>query len=170
MRCLNTWGLGFIAPLALVACEAPTDHYLYRQGASVSQADSDYFECKLSAARAVPTDARVGTTPTYTTPVQTNCYTVGYSVQCNTTGGQTYGGQTYTYDANKKLRNSYLARCLASRGYSATELPVCDTKKLSQTTLAKLHGKLRQPSKDACYVQVTENAGNVVYASELGGS
>ncbi|MGP3726394.1 hypothetical protein SAMN05421763_1145 [[Luteovulum] sphaeroides subsp. megalophilum] len=157
-----------VSALCLVgACEATTDVYLFRNNGSVSQTDTDYFECEVAAARGVPQETRIGTTPSYTTPTQTSCYNTGYSVQCQTTGGQTYGGQTYTYDANSELRATYFARCLASRGYSVVELPKCDRAKVPAEVLQKLAGKQRPPREDACYVAITERAGNVVYASEL---
>lgn len=153
--------------LLLCACLPTTESYLYKDGGTVSRTDTDYFECELAAARGVPQDTRVGTTPVYSTPVQTNCYNIGYSVQCNTTGGQVYGGDTYTYDANSELRASYFARCLVARGYNVIDLPKCDSSKVPEELLRKLSGKQRPPREDACYLPVTSRAGNVVYASEL---
>ena len=161
--------LACIAFLFVVGCEASTDLYLYREGGTVSRADNDFFECELAAARAVPQDTRVETTPTFTTPVQTNCYNTVYGVQCNTTGGQVYGGQTYTYDANSDLRSSFLARCLASRGYSVAEFPVCEATGLPASFRERLAGRLRPPAEGACYLPITERAGNIIYASERGG-
>ncbi len=158
--------LGVSTILLIGACQA-TEQYLYKDGNSVARADNDYFECEVAAARGIPQDTRIGTTPIYTTPVQTNCYNIGYSVQCHSTGGQVYGGDTYTYDANSKLRASYFARCLAARGYGVVELPKCDRSKVPSELLQKLSSKQRPPREDACYVPITERAGNVVYASEL---
>ncbi len=156
--------------LFLLGCDATqNDLYLYREGATVARADRDFFDCRLAAARAVPTNTQIGTTPTYTTPIQTNCYNVGYTTQCTTTGGQVYGGRAYSYDANSNIRTEFLARCLASKGYSAVELPRCDTSKIPQSILQRLAGKQRPPREGACYVPISENAGNVLYASETGG-
>ncbi len=155
------------ALISMAACVPTNEVYLYKPGASVARADSDLFDCRINAARMVPTDTQIATTPRYTTPVQTQCYNIGYSVQCHSTGGQTYGGNTYSYDANQDLRARYLAQCLASKGYSATEIPACDAKKVPAGTLEMLRGKQRAPSENACYVPITEGVGNVVYASEL---
>lgn len=159
----------FRAPVLLLlsACVPATSSYLYKNGGTVSRADADYFDCELSAARYVPVDTRVDTTPVYTTPVQTNCYNIGYSVQCSTTGGDVYGGRTYSYDANAELRSGFWARCMAARGYQVTKLPNCDTSKVQPEVLKMLGGKLRAPSPNACYVQVTDKAGNIVYAPEM---
>ena len=151
----------------LTACVPTTSNYLYKSKADVTRADRDDFECELAASRAVPEAMRVGTTPTYTTPIQTNCYNIGYTVQCNTTGGQVYGGQTYSYDANSKLRAEHYARCMVSRGWGVVELPNCDPEKVPTSLRAKLGGKLRPPAEGACYYGITERAGNVVYAAEL---
>ena len=151
----------------MTACVPTTSNYLYKSSADVSRADRDSFQCELAATRAVPEALRIGTTPTYTTPVQTNCYNAGYSVQCYTTGGQVYGGDTYTYDANSKLRSEHYAKCMVSRGWSAVELPDCNPEQVPSSLRAKLGGKLRSPTEGACYFGITERAGNVVYASEL---
>ncbi|SFJ43444.1 hypothetical protein SAMN04487991_2158 [Celeribacter neptunius] len=155
------------ALLVLGACVPTTSYYLYNSRADVSRAHNDDFECDLAAERSVPQALRVATTPMYTTPQYTNCYKVGYTVQCNTTGGQTYGGDTYTYDANKNLRNEYYARCMVGRGWQVFEVPDCDPKKVPMDLREKLMGKLRQPAEGSCYIQLTERAGNIVYPSEL---
>lgn len=151
----------------LSACVPTTGYYLYKDGGTVSRADTDYFDCELASARSVPTDTQIGTTPVYTTPVQTNCYNTGYSVQCNSTGGDVYGGETYSYDANADLRADFWARCMVSKGYQVTELPNCDTSKVQPAVLEKLGGKLRRPQPGSCYVQVTKNTGNIVYPTEV---
>lgn len=110
---------------------------------------------------------KVVTTPTYTTPTQTSCYNNGYSVQCNTTGGQTYGGDTYSFDANKKLRSEFYAQCMIDKGWSVVNVPNCDPKKVPEALKSKLMGRLRVPNESSCYLPLTERAGNIVYASEL---
>jgi hypothetical protein len=53
----------------------------------------------------------------YTTPIQTNCYTVGYSVQCTTTGGQ-YIPPTYiNVDDNETPRGNAVTSCLYTAGW-----------------------------------------------------
>lgn len=159
----------FVCAVALPGCETSTDLYLYKSGATVAQADNDFFECELAGAQSVPQDNRVGTTPVFTTPTQTNCYSVGNSVQCSTTGGQTVGGNTYTYDANLELRTRFLARCLSARGYTAVSLPVCSPSDVPEAVLPELGGELRAPAEGACFVSVTNRVGNIAYSSELDG-
>lgn len=53
----------------------------------------------------------------YTTPVQTNCFPMGYSVQCTTTGGQ-YIPPTYiSIDDNASGRENATKSCLYSAGW-----------------------------------------------------
>ena len=153
--------------MLLMGCEDTTRLYLYKDAATVARADTDYFDCELEAARAVPQDTQIETTPVYITPVRTSCTGFGIRTTCSSTGGDVYGGQTYSYDANEDLRTEYFARCLAKRGYSATELPLCDKGSVAPSVLSKLGGKLRQPASGACYFSVTDRAGNVVYANEV---
>ncbi len=151
----------------LTGCEEPEQFYIYREGASVSRADRDFYECRLEAAQAVPQNTQVATTPRYTTPVNTQCYNTGYSVQCNTTGGQVYGGQTYSYDANSEIRGSYRARCLIERGYSGVSLPACDSSQISTDMMQQLSRTQRAPQPGACYVPLTNDVGNILLASEI---
>ena len=155
-------------PLFLVTlsgCEEATGFYLYRADTTVPEASRDYFECEVASAQNVPTDTRVETTPIYTTPIQTNCYPSGYSVQCYTTGGQVYGGNTYTYDANAELRGKFMGRCLVGKGYSGYELPRCKEDSISEEILTTLRsGRLNPPRTNACYVPIND-VGNVAYIS-----
>lgn len=149
------------------ACVPTTSYYLYNKKANVSRAHKDDYNCELAAARAVPQALRIATTPTYSTPVTTNCYNTGYSVQCNTSGGQVYGGDTYSYDANRQLRNEFYASCMANKGWTVYELENCDPEKVPATLREKLNGRLRPPKEGACYLPLTPRAGNIVYPSEL---
>src|SRR6056297_1511859 len=45
--------------------------------------------------------------------------------------------------------------------------PLCDKERIPQSVLSKFCGKLRTPMQDACYVPITEDAGNIVYENEL---
>ena len=137
--------------------------YFFKPGVSIAQKDKDSFDCELEASRTVPVNSQIGTTPTYRTPIQTSCY--GYT--CTTTGGQVYGGNVYSYDANKSLREEYYGRCLAQKGYQSAMVPVCPTDlKLSDDLKKTLVGKVRAPTEGACAYQVTQRSGNLIYKSE----
>ncbi len=160
-------GKALLALSLLGACGTPSASYLYKEGGTVARADNDYFECELDAARSVPQDTRVATRPVYTTPVKTTCTPVGGSVECTTTGGEVRGGEVYSYDANEDLRARYLAQCLRARGYSTNVLPRCKSGTVASSALQTLGGALRPPRDGACYVAVTDHAGNIAYPYEI---
>lgn len=103
--------------------------YIYKQGSTNAELANDVLNCRVEASQRVPSSMQVGQTPTWTTPQQTSCYgtNYGYGTQanCYTTGGQTYGGQTYSYDANEALRKQVADQCLARKGWRLINLPAC---------------------------------------------
>lgn len=151
----------------LSGCVFTSSDYFYNSAADVSQAHRADYQCELAAVNAVPPSIRVTTTPIYTTPGTLQCYGAGYSPPCYTTGGLIYGGHTQTYDANESLRNEYYGNCMAQKGWSVLRLPNCDPSLVPADLKAKLMGKLRQPKEGACFLRLTERAGNIVYPSEL---
>lgn len=114
-----------VTAIGLSACAPTTQTVYWQDGTTQGRINQAVTQCQVEALQSVPQSVAVGTTPRYTTPVQTNCYDTGYGLQCNSTGGQTLGGQTYSYDPNSDLRNRVEAQCMANRGYSLVSLPVC---------------------------------------------
>ncbi len=155
---------GMVVLLLLAGCEAPPGPYLFRPNTTVSTKDNDLFQCHLAAAQQVPANTQIGTTPVYSTPITTSCY--GYS--CTTSGGQVYGGNTYSYDGNASLRSEYGDRCMASKGYSSTVLPSCPANLAVPVELRQmLSGKLRSPETGSCRLPITERTSNLIYANEM---
>jgi hypothetical protein len=111
------------APLLVASC-VPVEIY-YREDVPYARLSRDLTACEVSAAQQVPVNTQVGSTPVYQTPVQTNCYNVGTTVQCTTTGGDIYGGDVYSFDANADLRSRVTAQCMADRSYRRVSLPRC---------------------------------------------
>ncbi|MDE9451332.1 hypothetical protein J3R80_12725 [Aliiroseovarius sp. Z3] len=156
-------GLGFLA--SCVATQTPYEKYLegkplvnypYKAGASPANIRNIGTDCEIEAAQRVPQNIVVRTTPTYTTPTQTYCNRVGTQVLCNTTGGQTYGGQVSSYDANANLRVRAYAQCMSRRGVRFLNIPACPNGvDLSSQNNEKV---LRPLSKRTCY-QVYPNGG-----------
>lgn len=149
--------------LLIVACLAaatgctPTSFW-YKAGASTSKLNSDFVNCRVRAAQSVPVNTQVRTTPTYVTPGQTNCYSTGYTTQCNTYGGQVHGGQTYSYDSNEKLRNEVVAQCMAQMGYQSISLPNCSKE---QAKNMKPYTNLPTVKESSCVVQ-TKSGSRIV--------
>lgn len=97
----------------------------YKAGGTPATAVRDLTDCEVIAARQVPQQIVVSTTPTYTTPVQTSCNQIGSQTFCNSTGGQTYGGQTRSSDANAGLRQRVFNQCVADKQYRYVDIPAC---------------------------------------------
>lgn len=120
----------------LLGCAAPTPYdrfrageamtnFPHKTGATYAEIDRAATECQISAAQRVPPNVQVHTTPTYTSPSQTYCNRIGTQVLCNTVGGDTYGGQTYSTDANEPLRQKAVQMCMGDRGYRFVSIPAC---------------------------------------------
>jgi hypothetical protein len=159
---------GALIPITLlISCVEESKNYLFKPGISVDTKSKDFFECKVAAATAVPANTQIDTTPIFNTPVQTNCYSYGYSgVQCSSTGGQVYGGDTYSYDANAGLRQEHEARCMAARGYRVSQFPVCAPSKVP-TDFATIAGStIRPPKEGSCIVVFANGGSNLLYPEE----
>lgn len=164
-----------ILPIALLAgCDATgMSTYAFKEGATVSSKSNEMFSCRLAATKQVPVNTQIASTPVYQTPT----YTTPYYTTCNgyscittggqTTGGQIYGGQTYSYDANAEIRDEFVARCMAGKGYQFAQLPVCASGSVPKSLTQELNGKLRAPREGACLAAVSGEAANVVYLEEL---
>lgn len=109
----------------------------YKAGVSFAQIRNDNTNCQIEATQRVPAQMQVTQTPAYTTPVQTTCnsygtgFGVGYGVStnaqtfCTQTGGQTYGGNLQSYDANSGLRSQAVLQCMAKTGYRYVNVAPC---------------------------------------------
>ncbi len=109
----------------------------YKAGVNFAQIANANTNCRIEAAQRVPARTQIVQTPTYTTPVQTMCngygtgFGTGYGVSttaqtyCTQYGGQTYGGDIQSYDANIELRNQAELQCMAAKGYRAVNIPAC---------------------------------------------
>lgn len=158
--------LGALSMILMAGC-VPTTESLVKQGkpiekiypaksgVTVGRMQNDFLNCQIEAAQRVPQNMSVATTPSYTTPVQTQCYSTGYGgVNCRQTGGQTYGGQTYSYDANANLRSSAEAQCLVRSGYRLATIPPCPATAKIKPPKAELY-KL---SATTCYIAAEDGS------------
>jgi hypothetical protein len=169
VRIPSILGLAVLAS-ALVGCapQTPYDKYKagqpiqnfpYKAGTTPAETQRTLTDCQIEAAQRVPQQMVVRTTPSYTTPVQTQCNRIGTQTFCNSTGGDTYGGQTYTSDANAGLRVQAFAQCMGDKGYRFVNVPACPM----GTTAANLDKSpvLRPFSRNTCYF-VTESGQSAV--------
>ena len=169
----NLFVMGLISVGLLAGCGPQmNDQYMSKERpVSKKQKASDMISCAVDAAKQVPASTQVGTTPTFTTPVTCNTYgtvsTYGgfgsFGGSTNCTGGQTFGGQTYSYDANQGLRDTVYTQCMAKKGYSRTAapIPLCKPEQIpvgyvSDTT------KVHEPIEGSCVIEGTNYSGSVV--------
>lgn len=132
--------------------------YPVKKGVTSEIYENDWLNCQIEAAQRVPQNITIGTTPVYRTPVQTQCYATGYGRStCTQTGGQTYGGDTYSYDANKELRVAAQKQCMTRSGYRETTIPKC----LPDAKIRKASEKLPPLSAGTCYI-ADENGGYAI--------
>jgi hypothetical protein len=94
---------------------------------------------------------QVQLTSGYTTPVQTNCSSFGYTVNCFTTGGQYVPPASIPIDMNQSARNSAVRSCLFSAGWQ----PVKDHAEAAAVTNAATP---EPPIDPAALAQATDRA------------
>lgn len=123
---------------------------VYKPGSTGAQRSSALLECETQALAKVPRAMATGVTPSYTTPSNVQCYGTGYSVSCYNYGGQTYGGDLYSYDANQDLRDRVTLQCLQQKGYQVISLPQCDAEQAKRAVSAS--GKQPTYDKIECVV------------------
>lgn len=143
----------------------------YKDGGTFEQIRSDLNSCIREATEKVPAKSAVGVSPTFTTPLQTNCTSNGYgsvngygygasyhtsgNTMCTQTGGQTYGGGTYQYDANAGVRKQAVHQCMARSGNRLVNIPACP--RGTDLSGQDIEPKFRPLSERTCYTLSGEN-------------
>lgn len=142
---------GLLAATFLVGCVASQPiNTAWREGATGPQASSAQTDCMIEAANRVPEAARTYSTPVYRAPSNVQCSTIGNYVNCQEYGGQVYGGQIQTYDANADLRMRATEQCLAKRGFSVVQFPACTAEQAKQGVVRFGNEKLPAASSILC--------------------
>jgi len=159
-----------LVALALVGCAPATETYHWKDGASLALLDRDQFACRVSGASSIPVDTRLGQTPIMQTPIQTICQPAtqaGAPPRCTTTGGEIYGGDVYSYDANAPLRSSYIARCMAQKGYQVAEVATCPANVIPADISAIAKLGVRAPKEGACAISLKGGSAMILYPEEF---
>lgn len=170
MRKLLVLGIVSVGLLAGCGGQKYNDVYAYKiEPTTKEQKAKDLLHCSVKAAQTVPTNTKVETTPRYTTPVSCSSYTsYGGYIDTDCTGGQTYGGQTYSYDANATLRDKVYSQCMIDRGYltTTTPIPLCEPEQIPTgyiTAMTIVH----EPKAGACAINGTDQYdGSVILLPE----
>ena len=118
-RCFRTT-VWMAVPAVLAACGPGETAYVSRQGATVAQADKVTFDCRIAAAREVPADTQVRSTPSWYTPTYTECDTNKKGqTYCVTSGGYQTGGDVYSYDPERTAESRVFPPLHRSAGLRA---------------------------------------------------
>jgi|LauGreDrversion2_3_1035106.scaffolds.fasta_scaffold78028_1 hypothetical protein len=145
--------LPFASLLFLCSCVATGPvPVVYKVGSTGDQRKSAVLDCETQALSKVPRAMASAVTPAYTMPSNVQCYSTGYTVSCQEYGGQTIGGNAYSYDANQDLRDRVTMQCLANKGYQLVSLPTCDAEQ-SKRAIASAQQRMPSYDKIECVVQ-----------------
>lgn len=127
--------LGAVA-LGLLACGpsslyeayqqgAPLHNVAYKAGVTPAAIARDQVNCRAEAAREVPQNIRVSTTPLRVSNGRITCREIDGEKFCRQGEPRVSGGETKTRDLNAGLRVDYFGQCMADRGYRFVSLPPC---------------------------------------------
>jgi len=109
------------AVLAMVASCSKT--VWTKPGADAQDFDRDKVACLAQSYQSAPvSNTSVPLGGGYTQPAYTNCYGVGYGINCTTTGGAYIPPPTVTIDQNTGARNAVFNACMYSLGWTLTRV------------------------------------------------
>ncbi len=139
--------------LLLAGC-APVVTF-YQPGRSFAQLEADSLDCEIAALRDVPVaNATVQDPPEFVAPRKI-CDSDGF---CRTLPGTYIPGEIRTIDANKPLRRRVVRQCMAERGYTLQEIPLCPA---TATVSAEQSQILPRLTEASCAIR-TDKGGFVV--------
>lgn len=111
--------------LLLSSCQTGPVPVAYKAGSTGPQRLNDYDQCKIASFREIPQSMATEYNPGYYNPGTVQCSTIGNTTSCNNVGAVNIPGSATSYDANGELRQRYIQRCMASKGYQFKLLPPC---------------------------------------------
>lgn len=138
--------LALSAVLALPGCI--TTPVWHQTGANVQKLQLDFSGCEVNALREAPVDRRIARRPVYFVPAY---YSHGRHY-----GGYWAGGETYTYDANEKLRKATLNECMAGKGYTRAALPRCESERIAEAN--PVSARMPPLTEDSCAARAVGGA------------
>ncbi|WP_170328869.1 hypothetical protein [Ruegeria arenilitoris] len=152
-----------IPMVALSACSGPLSLY-YREGESVSRAQSETTQCQVLALKEVPVANQVRQSPPTYWPGRTYCDGRG---RCYRSGGWWQPGRVYTVDVNQGLREQVEAQCMAKKGFRPVSLPPCK-QNVSSRVAAVPTTKLPPLSTESCYVKFDNGSFQIITPGQAG--
>ncbi|MBX4996717.1 hypothetical protein HJB72_01760 [Rhizobium lentis] len=125
-----------VALAAIAGCQSAPRYTPYKAGTVQSDRQLAFDQCKIASLQEIPQSMAISTSPGYYNPGTLSCSTIGNYTSCNRVGEVNIPASTSTYDQNGGLRERYLMRCMASKGYTMLEkLPLCSSEKERQAAL-----------------------------------
>lgn len=117
----------FISALVLAGCQTEPTRTIFKPGATYEQTQDALDACKIASLREIPQSMATQTTGGFYSPGTVQCSTVGGFTSCNQVGGVNIPAQSTSYDVNEGLRDRFIDRCLASKGFAVLDIPACKT-------------------------------------------
>ncbi len=124
--------------MTLAGCVEQPAYLVHKTGSNYADRMRARDACEFQAIQAVPRAMATQVSGGFYNPGTLQCSTVGTFTNCNRVGAVNIPATATTYDANQELRDRYIGRCLADRGYSIVPKPVCTTEQQRQTFRATL--------------------------------
>jgi hypothetical protein len=117
--------ISIIIALATSSCAPSTVDLYYKVGTDFQDVQLARDECKMSSFGVIPQNMMVEQTPGYHDPGNLVCDGYGTFLACRRVGSFTVPGRTYTYDVNQGIRDRYVERCMADKGFALAEVKTC---------------------------------------------
>nr|WP_272210561.1 hypothetical protein [Marinicella sp. W31]MDC2876458.1 hypothetical protein [Marinicella sp. W31] len=114
--------------VALTGCQTGPIDLLYKEGSTRSERQLAYDQCFIQALKEVPQNMVTEVSGGYSVPGFIDCNTDGDRTYCGEVGGYTTPVSSVSYDTNERLRNRIVNRCLAEKGFSTIERPICESR------------------------------------------
>lgn len=126
--------------LVLSSCTAAsnfqTAFLVHQTGSAYRDRQPIIDQCEFDSIKAVPRAMITETSGGQSSPGSVSCQTGPFgSTTCNTIGGGTSTIRSQSHDANAELRHKYMRRCLADRGFTLHQKPVCSTQAEKQMAI-----------------------------------
>lgn len=122
----------------LAGCQVGPRYVAYKAGTVQSDRQLAADQCKIASLQEIPQSMATSISPGYYNPGTLSCSTVGNYTTCNRVGEVDLPATAISYDQNRGLRDRYMARCMASKGYTMLgNIPVCSSEKERKAALTQ---------------------------------
>lgn len=121
--------LSIAAAALLAGCVSGPVNMIHRTGSTFAERQLADDECSIASLQAIPQAMVTQTSGGYSNPGTLQCSTIGNMTTCNRIGAVDVPARSTTSDANQDLRDRYIERCLASKGFDLIQMPLCTSAK-----------------------------------------